>query len=382
MAKKPYLHRHSDLKSFQRLMLLITTIINYPYSVDDDCINPVQQLQEDIIKMAEDLQIDLETPAIATLRKDIEVLREYGVLEKRMYRWGYYVGTGVMSKSELKVAFDALDSMANYQGDATAKKIYGQLEKRIRGLKLEKKDDFFYPVKRNLNRAINYTNPEEMILKGNNQHTLYHHLSALEQAIIKGQAIEISRKKDYYNQGHVGIEIVIPLQLIYYNIAWYLIYENCANGQLIMGRVNRFSDYFRLLSSAGRNIEAQKESLRKVEQLLTNGWGLNLGNLEEQELELRGKLTLEKIKVRFYPPVADLIIEGDLRHPKQTMKVHKDKSNSQTLFTDYMINLPPRSLNEFLIWLQSYGSCVEVISPLHLRERHQQGALELYQRYQ
>jgi len=178
------------------------------------------------------------------------------------------------------------------------------------------------------------------------------------------------------------IEIIIPLQLIYYNIAWYLIYENCANNQIIIGRLNRFSDYFRILSTAGRSILAQKESLKKAEKLLNDGWGLNLGNLEEQELELKGELQLEKIKVRFHPPIADLIIEGDLRHPKQRIKVTKNQHNGQISFVDYFISLPSRSLNEFLYWLQKYSSSVEVIYPEHLRKRHEQGALQLYQRYQ
>ena len=383
MAKHPLLHPHSDLKSFQRLMLLILTIINHPNlgTEEDSNTNVIHQLQEKIISTAQQYHIDIPTPAIATLRKDLETLREYNILEKRMYRWGYYFGTGIMTKPEFKTAFDALESMANYQKDATAKKIYQQLEKRIRGLKLKTKDDFFYPIKRNYNRAVNYTDPEEMILTGNNQKTLYHHIPSLEEAIIKGQAIEISRKKDPYNQGNIGIEIIIPLQLIYYNIAWYLVYENCANGHFIIGRLNRFSDYFRLLSPAGRNIQAQKECLKNVEQLLTNGWGLNLGNLEEQQLELKGKLTLEKIKVRFYPPVSNFILEGDLRHSKQKIKVTKDNYNNQILFVDYFISLPPRSLNEFLFWLQSYGSCVEVIYPENLRDRHKEGAIDLFQRY-
>lgn len=386
MAKKPQLHPYSDLDSFQRLMLLIATIAHDPdlgYTEFQEKTNPLQQLQEQLKIMGEQCHILTGKPAIATLRKDLETLKEYGILEKRIYRWGYYFGTGVMSKSEFKTVFDALESMANYQKDSTAKKIYHKLAKRIRGLKLENKADFFYPVKRNWNRAINYTDPEEMILKKSNQKTLYHHLPALETAIIKGQAIEISRKKDLYNQGNIGKEIVIPLQLIYYNIAWYLIYENCANNQLIIGRLNRFSDYFHLLSLAGRCIEAQKESLKNVEQLLTNGWGLNLGNLEQQQLELKGQLTPEKIKVRFYPPVADFIIEGDLRHSRQRIKITKDPhSNNKILFVDYFISLPPRSFSEFFFWLQGYGCSVEVIYPQDLRLKHYEGAIALTQRYQ
>lgn len=394
MTKKPDLHRYSNLKSFQRFMLLIATLVNNPgigcnddeqsFRERENHHNALELLQSQIQITAQDVNINIEKPAIPTLRKDLETLRDFGILERRMYRQGYYLGTGAMSKDELKIAFDALESMAVYQGDTVARKIHSKLKKRIKGLEIKKKDDFFYPVRRNFNRVINHTDPEEMILKGKNHNNLYHRIEELEMAIIKGQAIEISRKKDLYNIGkdaNVGIEIIIPLQLIYYDISWYLIYENCANNQLITGRINRFSNYLKIVSQAGRNIEAQKESLKKAEILLTNGWGLNLGNKEKQDLELQKKLTLEKIKVRFYPPVSNFIQEGELRHVKQKIKLVKNNINNEVLYLDYFISLPQRSFNEFLFWLQRYANCVEVIYPEHLRQLHYEKALSLAKRY-
>lgn len=150
-----------------------------------------------------------------------------------------------------------------------------------------------------------------------------------------------------------------------------------------MGRINRFTNYFKIVSSAGRNIEAQKESLKKAEILLTNVWGLNLGNKEEQELELQGKLAFEKIKVRFYPPVSNFnfIQEGELRHRKQRIKLTKNNTNNEVLSLDYFIGLPQRSLREFLFWLQRYGDDVEVIYPDHLQQLHYENAIALTKRY-
>jgi len=42
-----------------------------------------------------------------TLRKDLETLRRYGILDRQMYRWGYYLGTGALRRDELQVAFNA-----------------------------------------------------------------------------------------------------------------------------------------------------------------------------------------------------------------------------------------------------------------------------------
>jgi hypothetical protein len=394
MAKNPQRHKYSDFLSLQRLMVLIATLVNYPgvggIDQEDKLAqekgqhhNALELLQQQMMIMAQTVGIELKLPATATLRKDLEFLKDYQILDRRMYRWGYYLGTGVMRKRELKMAFDALESMAIYQGDALAREQYQRLSQRIRGLDLDNQGDFFYPVRRNLNQAIDYTDPEQMWQKNQNRHTLFHYIPQLEEAILKGQPIQVSRKDDFYNQTqpNIGPEEIIPLQLIYYNISWYLLYESCQNNQLIMGRINRFKDYYKLLSSAGRNIKAQEESLKKANKLLTNGWGLNLGSLDEQTKELQNQLIFTKIKVRFYPPVCFFIIEGELRHPKQKIKIKKD-DYGQVIYADYLISLPPRSLNEFRFWLQSYGASVEVIAPESLRQIHRQNAIALTKRYE
>jgi len=50
------------------------------------------------------------------------------------------------------------------------------------------------------------------------------------EAISKGQAIEISRGSDPYLRGYIGPLQIWPLQLIYHDIAWYLIYEYIVTG--------------------------------------------------------------------------------------------------------------------------------------------------------
>ncbi|WP_257237039.1 hypothetical protein [Nostoc sp. 'Peltigera malacea cyanobiont' DB3992] len=112
-------------------------------------------------------------------------MRRYGILERRMYRWGYYLGTGAMSQAELKVAFNALASQAKYQGDPQLRRICEILSKRLRGLDMELKGNFFYPIRQHLNRAIVYTDPEEMAAQGENRNTLFHQLPLLEQLLAK-----------------------------------------------------------------------------------------------------------------------------------------------------------------------------------------------------
>ncbi|MBD2482815.1 YafY family protein [Planktothrix sp. FACHB-1365] len=388
MAKKPTLHPYSDQQAFERLMLLIATLVQYPGvgntppTQKGEHRNALSDVQYHLQQLASELKINLPAgyPALPTIRKDIETLRRYSILEQRMYRWGYYLGTGVMSWEELQVAFQLLVSLSQYQADSKTRRICETLEKRLRGVNLERKGEFFYPVRQQLNRSIVWTDPDEMLEMGNVQHTLFHQLDQIENAILTGKAIEISRFSDPYNSGQIGLVKIWPLQLIHFNIAWYLLYESCENGQLTIGRMNRYGNYCQLLSQT-RPLQEQYDNLQKAHQLLNQGWGLNLGNLVEQQQELAGELPLELVHVRFFPPATNFILEGDRRHIRQQIKVIKDKQG-KLLSVDYKINLPSRSLNEFMIWVNKYLNLAQVLSPPELAQKQYQAACQMVERYQ
>jgi hypothetical protein len=50
------------------------------------------------------------------------------------------------------------------------------------------------------------------------------------------------------------------LQLFYYDIAWYLLYKDHSSGQFATGRVDRFSNYCKVLAVPKRGIAALKRS--------------------------------------------------------------------------------------------------------------------------
>jgi len=390
MAKKPITHPYSDLSAFERLMLLIATILKYPgvgafpseEIPSEGHRNGLQQLQIYLQKTASELNIELTNYSVPTINKDLQKLRDYGILDRRMYRWGYYLGTGAMSQNELQVAFEALASAAKYQGNPQTKRIYETLSQRLRGLDLELKGQLFYPIRQYLNRAINYTDPEEMMAKKENRNNLFHQLDLVEEAISQGQAIEIYRSSDPYRQNNTGFMQVWPLQLIYYDIAWYLIYENYSNNHLVVARINRLTNYCQIIDVNGRSLISQYQSLNKAHQLLENGWGLYLGNNEEQQAELRGELKFEPVKVKFFPPIIPFIMEGERRHLNQKITPGpKDKRTGQPAYITYEISLPPRSLNEFSFWLHRYSYNAQVISPPELVEQHRQAAEALVKRY-
>ncbi|NJL57864.1 hypothetical protein HC928_24085 [bacterium] len=232
MAKKPTLHPHSDRQAFERLMVLLATLVRYP-GVGSSDRNPedapscqaLERVRCQLTEVAMKLGIVFPPgyPSIPTLRKDVETLRKYGILDDRRYSWGYYLGTGAMEVRELQFAFQALASQAEYQADPEARKVYRRLSKRLKGLDMDLKGELFYPVRQQLNQAIHHTDPEEMRAQQKYRDTLFNQLAAVEQAILAGRGIEIFRTQDRYGMGQEGFVQVYPLQLVYHNISWYLV---------------------------------------------------------------------------------------------------------------------------------------------------------------
>ena len=391
MAKKPTPHPYADKLTFDRIMLLIATLVNHPgvghsdiEASDSKYHDALLEVQSQLQKVAaESSSIDFPAnyPATPTIRKDLETLRHYGILDKRMYRFGYYLGTGAMNRDELLFAFQAIASQAKYQGNPQARQICEKLTKLLRGLDIELKGQLFYPVREQLNRAIIYTDPVEMLDRQEYRNTLFHKLDIVETAIVRGQAIELFRQSNYYGKSHLGFRRIWPLQLIYHDIAWYLICENYENGHLTVERVNRFTDHCKIIDVEARGLAPQQQSLKIAHKLLKNGWGLFLGKPEQQQAELQGTLKLQKVKVRFFEKVVGFILEGDRRHPRQKIKEGPRDSFGKVLYVDYQIDLPDRSLNEFSLWVNKHMENVQVLSPPSLVEKHRQAARDLCDRY-
>ncbi|WP_445304518.1 MULTISPECIES: hypothetical protein [unclassified Microcoleus] len=200
-------------------------------------------------------------------------------------------------------------------------------------------------------------------------------------AITRGQPIEIDRCRNPYNPGKTRYEQIYPLQLIYADIAWYLLQEDYKDGHLVVSRLDRFSDCFKVLDVKGRGAQAQWKSLSKAHRLLEAGWGLKLGSREEQQLEIRGELELVEVRVRFFPEVMGFIQEGEKRHPKQDIQLGPKDQDGKYAYVDYVIKLPKRSLEEFCRWVYRFMGNAQFIYPQYLAEQHQKFARTLIDRY-
>ncbi len=376
-------HTYSETHSFVRLMILIATFLRYPgvgaansINSSDNHKDAMQSVLIQMQQMANDLNVVLPNYSVHTLRKDLRTLRQYGILDQRMYRWGYYLGTGAFTPVELSMALQALATQA--QADVALKQVYETLEKRLRGWDLELAGQLFYPVRTQLHRSIIYTDPAEMMQHGHYRHTLLDHLESLQSSILQGLPIELCQRSNPYQPEATGQRLqVYPLQLIYVDIAWYLLHEQLDNGYLTISRLDRLSDHYQILNPQGRGVESQFQSLEIAHQLLTSGWGLYLGSVEAQRQERLGNLAPISVVVRFFPPALNFVLEGERRH--STQKIHRDK---QGRYADYHVTLPERSLPEFLHWVNRFMGSAQVRSPERLKHLHQEAAVKLIQRYE
>jgi hypothetical protein len=368
-------------------MLLIATLVQHPgvgsaervERVPEKHHDALVEVQQRLQKVAGKQGISLTACSLPTLRKDLGVLRRWGILEQHMYRWGYYLGTGAMNREELQVALNALYSQARYQRDPKVTKLYERLERRLRGLHLS--EQLFYPVRTHIDRAVVYTDPLEMMAQRQYRGTLFEKLEALEESIIQGQAIELFRSRNPYRTGETRYMQVYPLQLVYADIAWYLLHEDCESGHLALSRLDRLSDHFQPIEGKQQNTEQQWQSLQMAHRLLETGWGLFLGTTEEQRLEKLGQLEPVEVTVRFFPEVMSFILEGEKRHPAQKIYIGPKGKDSRPEYVDYTVKLPRRSLNEFCHWVCRFMGNTQFISPPELIKKHKKMAQELLTRY-
>jgi predicted DNA-binding transcriptional regulator YafY len=369
MKKLPDAHPYQDQTALNRLLLLIAVFIRQPgigcseesnLALTGTHHNALTSVATGLEQLSIEIDREIAASSVPTLRKDLEFLRKYGIIEERMYRWGYYLGTGIFSHQELQVAVQALKDIGNRLGDPSVRELYQKLEKRLRGLELGERD--LYPVRSQLNQSIVHTNPDQMREQKLYRSTLFDRLSDVETAIVTGQAIEIYYARAPYQTGTTHHLQVYPLQLIYHDVAWYLICDRIDSGYLAAIRLDRLSNHLcQLTHLPPRGKSAQLDRLKVIDRLLHNGWGLSLGSNEQQFQELNGAEGIE-IKVRFFGKVAPFIQEGEKRHPRQKIVIKKDL-NGKLDFINYSIILPERSLPEFFRWVRQFGSQALVLSP-------------------
>ncbi|MEH2160094.1 MAG: AAA family ATPase [Nostoc sp.] len=369
-------HSYSDFDSFQRLIKIIRLILHHPFLQDTG----KGSLQTLISALRENGII--QGDRLDTVRKDIEkVLKPYKILPDFPLRDGYFAGTAILSALELTKVFDVLQSQAKSLDDPVALEIYETFATRMTKSKLGVSN--VYPVRGIANRSMIDSEflPSDALSKN---------LQQLEEAIAKGQLLELNRfvGGGKFALDEEGFFLAFPLQIVFSNQAWYLGFE-CEGGKY--AGLFRFERLDRLFigkpQSKLRSLVEQKKSLEKLQKLSDASAGIFLGYSASDQHQFLSQDKQEHsqacvtIELWFNDFIFRFISEGTKRFSARQMKMSAPVQGGRLMLpksifclkktTDkdfpnrFRVILPKWSLGdvEFLRWIVGFGGNVKVAQP-------------------
>lgn len=249
-------HAYSDFDCFQRLIEIIRLILHHPFLQD----RGKGSLQTLMSALRENGIIDGD--GLDTVRKDIEkVLKPYKILPEFPLRDGYFAGTAILSALELTKVFDVLQSQAKSLDDPVALEIYETFATRMAKSKLGVSN--VYPVRSIANRSMIDSEflPSDALSKN---------LQQLEEAIAKGQLLELNRfvGGGKFALDEEGFFLAFPLQIVFSNQAWYLGFESEGGKYAGLFRFERLDRLFiGKPQTRFRSLVEQEKSLEKLQKL-------------------------------------------------------------------------------------------------------------------
>ncbi|NEQ14511.1 MAG: WYL domain-containing protein [Moorea sp. SIO3E2] len=394
IVQNPHLltHAYSDIEPFQRLLKTIRFILHHPFlpkSGNSSLKTLTNALQENRVIIGN---------GIDTLRKDIEkILKPYKILRNFPLKQGYFAGTGIFSRQELGKVFAVLQSQAKSLDDPMALSTYEMFQQRMTHSKLDPPST--YPVRAIRNRCIVDADSLQ-------DSALLNHLDKLENAIAQGELLELNRIKGggRFAGDHDGFFQAWPLQIVFYNHAWYLAFQHHGGNQDKLFRFGRLDRLFigRALGQT-RDMKQQWQSLEKLEKLHQASAGLFLGNSASQQQQLLSSNKSEQSAVQvtvelwFNDHMFRFVSEGTKRfkHIKMSPPLTGKSSFSKSLFSlpktkdpnfpnRFQVILPKWALEDvdFFPWIIGFGGQVKVIQPQELVDKVKKIGAEICRVYQ
>lgn len=334
-------HPYSDWASFQRVMTFIRFVAHHPL-----CWQPELQSSLGSVAAAMQAQGVMVGDHQAALRKDIEqVLKPFGLLPAARLRRGYFLGSGILSESDLLKVASVLQAQAKNIEDPTALGLLETLRDHLQRSQHDLAD--LYPVRAIGNRSI--VDVERLPPSA-----LARTLSQLEHEIEAGQLLELNRFAGVgrFELSSNGFFHAWPLQIVFHNIAWYLAYERADGPEVGLLQFERLDRLFRgRLQPQQRNAAAQRQALQRLQRLYHASGGLFLGNSAKMQgqflssqpaIQSQATLILE---LWFTDTLFAFISEGTQRFPLAAMKMSpkrpKSGSPRPTIPFDALFSLPP-----------------------------------------
>ena len=394
----------ADAAVFVRVFTLLRHLLQQPFDQAEGVALP-----EHLIERTEAIPGAYLPSEAATLRKDLEkLLTPYGFRHRNdNVRHGYAIGTALLSAHRLREIHGVVSQAAGRLADPTSQDLLRELEQRLAwgGITV----DGTAPVRAFANRSIvssALVRPDSLAAE--------RQAEALETAIVERRRIELERYASVgsFADSPNGSFRVWPLQLLFHNIGWYLVFEEDAIGTGVgLIRSERIDRLALRRSERGnrRSDEAHSQALRRLELLLHHSGGIYFGNDLKSQLRLASPnariRARQLVTLRFCCQgwCFAFIREGLQRYPIEHTRfsrplpgehwwhhpnaphVLEPGSPSDTHPYPVELDLPPWTVErdiDLRNWLFGFGAGIRIDSPQALRDEHRQKletALAVYQ---
>jgi predicted kinase len=333
----------------------------------------------------------------ATLRKDLEkLLSPYGFRSRNdNVRHGYCLGTALLSTPRLQELHNVVRQAAGRLADPSALDLLEELEQRLRwaGIDLEPGT----PVRSYARHTV-----VDSALVRRDALAAPRQAERIEAAIVEHRRVLLHRYDGMgsFADSPEGELRVWPLQLIFHNVGWYLLFEEDHVGQeaglLRSERLDRLA--LRGGGSRGdlrRSDQVHQAALQRLERLLHLSGGIYFGeDLEQQRILSSGSAQRRQgalVTLRFCcaPWAFAFIREGLQRYPIEhtrfSMPLPSDRwwhhpkaphvlqpgSPSDTHPYPVELDLPPWTVArdvDLRSWLFNFGGGIRIEQPEALRQ--------------
>ena len=377
---------------FLRVMTLLRHLLQVPFD------RPAERganLHQHLITATESIPAAYLPGETATLRKDLEkILTPYGFRNRNdNVRHGYCLGTAVLSPPRLQELHNLVRQSAGRLADPSAQNLLAELDERLGWAGISA--DGLAPVRSYARHAVVDTK-----LVRRDSLAAPRRAEAIEAAIVEHRRVLLQRYPGVgsFADSPAGELRVWPLQLIFHNVGWYLLYEEdqVGHGQGLI-RSERL-DRLALRSGDGgfrRGSEEHSAALVRLERLLHHSGGIYFGADREQQLAIaspsaqRRNQALVTLRFCCAPWAFAFIREGLQRYPIEHIRFsrplagdswwHHPKAPhvlepgtaSDTHPYPVELDLPPWTVAadiDLRSWLFAFGGGIRIESPDVLRQ--------------
>ncbi len=317
---------------FVRVMTLLRHLLQNPFDRDP---SKGGNLHQHLITATETIPGAYLPGESASLRKDIEkILTPYGFRCRHdNVRHGYALGTALLSPPRLREVHAVLQQAAGRLADPSAQDLLQELDERLAWAGIDTASKA--PVRSYARHAV----VDAGLVRADSL-AAPKRAEAIERAIFEQRRVRLERYASAASfPGSPDGELrVWPLQLIFHNIGWYLIYEEDAIGReqgLIRSeRLDRLA-LRQHESDLRRNPEQQQKALQRLEKLLHHTGGIYFGDDLEAQLALVSSSPqlrasqLETLRFCCAPWAFAFLREGAGRYPLEQTRFSRPLSGDR-----------------------------------------------------